>query len=1277
MWVKKIIYLLFMVTTSMSAAILDNKHQQSGFVENKGQFKNQNQIVNTEVFYRLNAKEFSLSIKKNGYSVQFQKLNLKNQVQFERVDVNFKNSNNPEIIPQEELFINSYYYQSGSLIQAKVFNKLLIKNIYPKIDLVFYVVNQSSVKYDYILHAGADINDIEHELLGYYTAEVDDQGNTKIKTTLGEFTEACPVIYDQSGNKLQGEFRINKQGVGKFSSKTKYSKNQKIIIDPTITWSTYFGSDSIEVAYDINASGTDLFLSGKTSSIVNVATTGVHQGTYGGGGYDAFISKHLKASGNRVWTTYFGGEGENVAKGCYADAMKIYVCGYTDNDSIFIDSNAYQPQYGGGNYDAFVASFHRNNGALDWSTFFGGDSMDMARSIIAVDTLITFVGVTSSPNQISYNTAHQDSLIGMKDAFLASFSKTGTPVWSTYHGGTLDDEFNDLVLTEDSFVVVVGTTYSLDSGYIAFIDSIYAIDSIYNGLVLDTVIIHTPYRDTLLGNSDVMLAKYKLNGYPVLGTYFGGNHEDQGETIDSDDCGNFAFGGLTYSDSLLKGGGFWGYQYEYEGSGDGFFAKMNKFSELKIVSYVGGDSLDVVTCIDLTPKQNYIVIGGYTKSDSLTSSGLQNNYRGEEDGFMIDLNSYGNVRKAIYFGDTLSDKIYGLTYGNPYYLCGSTASIDSIALNANQDTLAGQIDAFLFKAFVSPRLIFAPECGDFIPFDPSDLCFDSYPVTLGFLPPIFDDQDLNNYFWTFSGGSPSTSTLPSPAITFFTPGTYSLTLTVSNPDGSMTFNATFELGLNPTLTVTASDYEICEGECVTLYANSNGTISWPGGGGPDSLVVCPTTTTTYYFSSCLGNCCKSDQVTIIVHPKPILYPDDTIICIGSQVQLETLGSGALNFQWIPDTYLDNPYIQNPICTPDSTIFYSIVGTSGYGCKDTTNYLVEVLYFPVINSGSSSPGFCADSCIILWANSGDQVYWPDLGLYQDTIITCPDSSFTYNIVAFNSACISNDSITIIHYPPSIISASTDTLVCAGLPVSISAQGATNYIWQPPLYLNDSSLQSPVSTPLGDITYTVYGANQFGCIDTEQVTIKIKRDFPINADFTYEIDSCLFEVHFKPTIINGLTYQWDFGDGFSLDQYPSHVFPANGETYIITVTTSVASICSNYAPIKDSTIKELPFEINFSKLYFPNVFSPNDDSYNSFFEPQFSYGCRNYHLQIYDRWGLRMLDKTFYHSDSERGWNGRVNNTGDNVPDGTYYYIVSLIDPNGKLLKNYNGHVTLVR
>ena len=94
-----------------------------------------------------------------------------------------------------------------------------------------------------------------------------------------------------------------------------------------------------------------------------------------------------------------------------------------------------------------------------------------------------------------------------------------------------------------------------------------------------------------------------------------------------------------------------------------------------------------------------------------------------------------------------------------------------------------------------------------------------------------------SYAWTFAGGTPATSTLPNPLVTYNTPGHYPVVLRVSNASGTAArtdTGAVFISGRAPLATVTPAVASVCAGGTVTFAsaaASCPGTYSWsfPGG----------------------------------------------------------------------------------------------------------------------------------------------------------------------------------------------------------------------------------------------------------------------------------------------------------------------------------------------------------------------------------------------------------------------------------------------------------------
>ena len=82
--------------------------------------------------------------------------------------------------------------------------------------------------------------------------------------------------------------------------------------------------------------------------------------------------------------------------------------------------------------------------------------------------------------------------------------------------------------------------------------------------------------------------------------------------------------------------------------------------------------------------------------------------------------------------------------------------------------------------------------------------------------------------------------------------------------------------------------------------------------------------------------------------------------------------------------------------------------------------------------------------------------------------------------------------------------------------------------------------------------------------------------------------------------------------------------------------------------------------------PNVFSPNNDTYNDFFRIPGIEGFPNSRIEIFNRWG----NMVFQDDDYKGGWDGRMN--GNPVAEGTYYYILKRSDG-----ETYHGPISILR
>lgn len=176
----------------------------------------------------------------------------------------------------------------------------------------------------------------------------------------------------------------------------------------------------------------------------------------------------------------------------------------------------------------------------------------------------------------------------------------------------------------------------------------------------------------------------------------------------------------------------------------------------------------------------------------------------------------------------------------------------------------------------------------------------------------------------------------------------SYTVTITDQDGC-SITATYSVGTLVDIQADAGiDDTICVSEPIMLNGAGGGDYLWtPGATLSDSLiadpVATPSDTTTYYLTVTIGSCADVDSVTIYTYQTP---PVDA----GPDVQIPTGGSIDLNangavtnwdYVWMPEEFLDNPNITNPIASPEETTTFYVTVTDENGCSATDSILVEV------------------------------------------------------------------------------------------------------------------------------------------------------------------------------------------------------------------------------------------------------------------------------------------------------------------------------------------------
>jgi predicted SpoU family rRNA methylase len=680
---------------------------QYGFIENKGQIIDQNNIPNPNVLYLYNGNGLRVQLRKEGFSYEVIKtvktpktiIDEKSQGKFDneldsfditylthRVDINFKDGNKNTVLkPYQPVsdFIN--YYTTGTseagVTNVHHFKKIVYENVYPNIDIEFVlndVANCGKFKYNFIVKPNANLADIKLEFLGANRTSLNQEGNIIIETTYGNIEENIPLSYVINNNNSHSTIKANFIAFDNniYGIKAEnYNHNQTLVIDPT-NWATYYGGSGSDYGNGIatDTSG-NCIITGYTTSTTSIATNGAYQTIYGGVG-DAFTAK-FNVFGTRLWGTYYGGSSYDEGRGITIDKLgSVLISGSTTSTSGIATTGSYQTTLGGG-YDAFIAKFN-TLGARIWSTYYGGTSNDQ-RIKIKADTSgnIIITGITSSTSGIASLGAHQTILGGNNDAFIVKFNSNGVRQWATYYGGDQNEGSYGISILNNGNIIITGNTLSTTA--IATVGS---------------------HQATKGGFLDAYIAVFNTNGVRQWSTYFGANQAETADCVTTDATGNIFIVGFTTSDSAIATTG--SHQTTYGGNGDAFIAKFNSSGVRQWATYYGGSADDYGEGI-LTDNIGNIIIVGETKSGTAiaTSGVYKSTISAGQDGYIVKFNASGVRQWATYYGGNSDEYIRDLTTDNSgnIIITGESASISGIATSgAHQTTYGGgSYDAFITK----------------------------------------------------------------------------------------------------------------------------------------------------------------------------------------------------------------------------------------------------------------------------------------------------------------------------------------------------------------------------------------------------------------------------------------------------------------------------------------------------------------------------------------------------------------------------------------------------
>ncbi len=1029
--------------------------QNISFTENKGQVMGYDQSLHPEVKYSFQQAGTQIFLLEKGIAYQFtkvhqpkgyselmrdksatkdfeklQKMQKDIRVETFRMDMSLVGANSNAEITREGKSEDYTNFYNLNVLDVYSFSKITYHDIYPGIDWVVYA-NEQSIKYDFVLHPGANTSQIKMQFMHQEGLKINKDGSLTLKNRLGEITEKTPVSF-QNNKTINTKF-ILKNDIVTFDLDS-YSKSQVLTIDPNLVWATYYGGTGQEDGLSCSTDNLgNIYMGGWATSTSNIASGG-YQNIHAGGLVDAFLVK-FNNSGVRQWATYYGGGGDDRGESCATDSFgNVYLGGWTTSTAS-IASVGHQNTYGGGYYDAFLVKFN-SAGSRQWATYYGGTDYDVSYSCTtdALGNVYLSGSATSTANIAS--SGHQNIYGGgYNDAFLVKFNSSGVRQWGTYCGGFGNDGGSGCAIDASGNVYLAGSTDSF------------------------TYIASSGHQNTLGGGlSDAFLVKFNSAGIRLWGTYYGGTNTDEGYGGCATDAANNVYlCGHTSSTANIASGG---HQNVFGGgSVNGFLAKFNSSGVRQWGTYYGNNPGTAVNGCATDNSNNIYIVGNTGATSNIAVNGYQNSSGGGMEAYLVKFNAFGVIQWGTYYGSSGSEvgnSCISDALGN-IYLSGFTSSSAGISFGGYQNSNGGGSNEDAFLAQFSE-------------------CPPKAPINI--TSPTNQTLCINNSATISAIGNGTVSWFVSPGSTVVL-GTGSAFTTPTLAAGTYSYYAeTFACAQTSSRTIvtvtvnalpliSAGSGSICVGQIFTINPSGASTYTYSGG----SATVAPINTSTYSIigTSSLG-CISSNTVitTVSVAPLPTISVNSGSICFGTTFTLSP--SGASSYTYSGGSVLVSP--------PTNTT-YAVTGTSSLGCVSSNTAIASITVATLPTVSVNSGTICSGTAFVILP-SGANTYTIQGG--TTTVSPMSASSYTVRGTDLNG-CISANTATsnvTVNITPTVSVSSGS--ICAGNSFVIVPSGASSYT-----YSSGTATVSPNLTT----TYSVTGTSSVGCVsgNTAIATISV--------------------------------------------------------------------------------------------------------------------------------------------------------------------------------------------
>ena len=675
------------------------------------------------------------------------------------------------------------------------------------------------------------------------------------------------------------------------------------------------------------------------------------------------------------------------------------------------------------------------------------------------------------------------------DICISKFNSTGTNlIYSTYLGGTGNENPHSLVVNDNDELFVFGSTGSND-----FPTTLGCYDNTFNGGTNWAFLGIIEYPNGI----DAFVTKFSSSGNSLIGsTYIGGTGNDgvnltglvanyaddyRGEIIiDSLDNCWIASSSSSTDFPMVNA-----VQSSNNGNQDAVVFKFNNtLTNLEWSTYFGGSGNEAGYSIQLD-NQNQPLITGGTENSSLptTTNVIHPVAPGGIDGFLTKYNiNSGTIQHCTYIGTSAYDQAYfvQLDGQNNIYLFGQTdgnypvvgASIYSNPLSTQFiHKLTPSMDATIFSTVfgsgnyqinISPSAFLVSNCGliytsgwggtvnqtgntNNMPITSN--AFQSTTDGSDFYLAVFDNNAQSILYATYFGGNQSSEHVDGGTSRFDKNG------------------------------------KIYQAVCAGCFNNSDFPTS-PGA-----------------YSSVNNNSCNLGVFKFAFENIiPSISVPQSFVCLPNSFQFTNQSQGGNLYSWnFGDGSTSNLFSPSHNYADTGIYDVTLIVSDSMSCIDSDTAILQVQVYALNNASIvGNDTICLGDSTLLTGYGGTDYSWIPSSFLNNTntqqVYANPTSNIDYTLIATDSCGVDSASISIVVIVDNY-QISPDTILCLGDSVQVNVSGGIDYFWYSlgGLIYPDSS--SPYLFPTTDQYYYVEIISDYNCVFKDSILVEVDNSIPL--------------------------------------------------------------------------------------------------------------------------------------------------------------------------------------